>query len=362
MFQIEENVSLAQFTTFGVGGPARYFCEPKNREDVTYAYTFAKEKRIPVFILGAGSNLLVSDDGYAGLVIKPAFAGVSIREENDAAVSVYIGAGEMWDRFVSWAVEHNCAGIECLSGIPGTVGGFIFENAGAYRQNCSDYIVTIDAFDTKEGTWRTFSKDESDFSYHMSFFKKNAGHYCIVGARLDLPRSGTVRTRCMYKDNKFDFSKLFPETEPMPSLVEMREAILRVRGDKGMLIMDGFESFKSAGSFFGLPPVSREKFLEIEQTVNTIDKKKTLELSPWYWEQNDGTIKIAPAFLLEFTEFVKGYRRGNVGISPKHSLAVINYGGTAYEIKNLAENMQAKVFELFGVHLVPEVTYVGFPA
>jgi UDP-N-acetylmuramate dehydrogenase len=129
-----------------------------------------------------------------------------------------------------------------------------------------------------------------------------------------------------------------------------------------MLIMDGFESLKSAGSFFGLPPVSREKFLEIERTVNTVDKKKALELSPWYWEQGDGTVKIAPAFLLEFTEFVKGYRRGNVGISPKHSLAVVNYGGTAREIKDLAENMQKKVFELFGVCLIPEITHVGFPA
>ena len=105
-----------------------------------------------------------------------------------------------------------------------------------------------------------------------------------------------------------------------------------------------------------------EKFLEIEQIANTINKKKALELSPWYWEHNDGTVKIAPAFLLEFTEFVKGYRCGNVGISPKHSLAVVNYGGTAREIKSLAENMQKKVFELFGVRLVPEVTYIGFPA
>ncbi|KKU14597.1 UDP-N-acetylenolpyruvoylglucosamine reductase [Candidatus Jorgensenbacteria bacterium RIFCSPHIGHO2_02_FULL_45_20] len=362
MFQIEENVSLAQFTTFGVGGKARYFCEPKNKEGVKYAYTFAKEKQIPVFVLGAGSNLLVSDDGYEGLVVRQALTGISVLEKSDAAISVYVGAGEAWDRFVLWVVEHNCAGIECLSGIPGTVGGFIFENAGAYRQNCNDHIVSIDAFDGKEGVWRTFSKDESDFSYHMSFFKKNTGRYFIAGARFDFPRSETVCTRCMYKDNKFDFSKLFPETESMPSLTQMRNAILRVRGDKGMLIMDGFESFKSVGSFFGLPPVSREKFLEIEQIANTINKKKALELSPWYWEHNDGTVKIAPAFLLEFTEFVKGYRCGNVGISPKHSLAVVNYGGTAREIKSLAENMQKKVFELFGVRLVPEVTYIGFPA
>ncbi len=363
MFQIREYIPLAPFTTFGVGGSARYFCEPECENDIERAYAFAKEKEVPLFILGGGSNLLVSDDGYPGIVVHPAFKGVSLEEETEDSLSLCVGAGEVWDDFVIWSVKHDAAGFECLSGIPGTVGGFVFENAGAYRQNCSDHIVSVDAFDIREGIWRRFSKEECEFSYHMSFFKKNIGRYFIARAYFNVPRSRTVRTRCAYKDNRFDFSKMFPEDKPMPSLEEMRNAILNVRGEKGMLIMREFESFKSAGSFFGLPPVTREDFARITREAERLDAKKILDLAPWYWEQQDGSVKIAPAFLLEFTSFTKGYRRGNVGISPKHSLAIVNYGGgTAEEIRCLAEDMKKSVFELFGVLLVPEVTYVGFHA
>lgn len=351
-----ENISLAPFTTFGVGGPARYFCEPETKKDIEKAYAFARERAIPVFVLGRGSNILVSDAGYGGLVVRPKFSGMTIESDDSRRVFISVGAGEKWDNFVEWVIENGYSGIECLSGIPGTVGGIIFENAGAYGQNCGDSVAGIEAFDMGSGTWRVFLRNEADFSYHMSFFKKHSGRYCIVSAKFSFEKSRTVLVRCLYKDNKFDFSEMFPEDAPPPSLREMREAILAVRREKGMLE----ESFRSAGSFFGIPPVSRETFERIEQIARGIDKKKVENLSPWHWEQRDGTVKIAPAFLLEFTEFRRGYRRGNTGISPKHSLAIVNYGSSASEIRALAEDMKRAVENVFGVSLIPEVTYLGF--
>lgn len=352
---MREKVTLAPLTTFNVGGDARYFVEASTVEEITDALAFARAHSLPIFILGGGSNILISDKGFDGLVIVPRMVDIAFVEQGDFVLAT-VGAGAIWDEFVAQSATRGYVGIECLSGIPGTVGGAIVANLGAYGVQASDTFVQAEVIDTQDesGTVKIIKKEECNFSYHDSMFSHTDGRYIVLRASFKLHRSGT--SRFSYQGNRFDLSALAAELGHEPTQMEVRTAILKMRRDKGMLAY----SYQSAGSFFHLPFVPAEKYAETLAKARTLDAVKEKLLRPWAWEQSDGSYKIASGFLFEYTEFQKGYIRGAVGISPKHTLAIINLGGAnAKDIEELARDMQNAVKKIFGIELEREVEYVG---
>lgn len=353
---VQEYVPLAPFTTLGVGGPARYFVAATSVEEAREALAFAHSRALPVFVLGGGSNIVVADEGFNGLVLIPRMTHVAFTEHEDG-VRVTVGAGMIWDAFVAQTVARGFSGIECLSGVPGTIGGAIVANLGAYGVQASDTLESIDVLDCADvkNTMRTFEKKACGFSYHDSMFSHAGGRYIICEVRFKLRRSGEARPS--YEGNQFNLAALAATLHHKPTLEEIRAAILRMRADKGTLA----ESYQSAGSFFHLPFISGEKYAEVVAIARARDAKKEELLRPWAWEQPDGSYKLASGFLLEYTEFRKGYVRGAVGISPKHTLVIINRGSAcAQDIVELAHDMQDAVERLFGINLEREVEYVGF--
>jgi len=357
---MKEHVSLAPFTTFHIGGPARFFVEAKSVEEVVKALGFAKKHSLPLFILGGGSNILISGNGFDGLVLAIRIPGITSKK-HDSRMSVTSGAGVEWDELVAWTVRHGLAGFECLSGIPGTVGGAVVANAGAYGEQCSDAFVNADVLDLKDTNeaQKTLNKDECRFSYHDSLFSHEPGRYLILRATFTF--SIDSAPRLAYKDNRFDLASLAAQIGREPTLSDVRNAVLDVREQKGNVIMKDRVSYRGAGSFFHMPFVSVQKYEDVRERARAIDAKKEERLRPWAWEQPDGSYKVAPGFLLEYTEFQKGYVRGAVGISPRHTLAIINLADArASDVAELARDMCDAVEKIFSVRLEREVEYVGF--
>lgn len=356
---VQEHVPLAPLTTLSVGGEARFFASARSAEEVKEALEFAHSHALPIFILGGGSNVVVSDDGFAGLVLHMRLSDISVKERGDR-VLVTAGAGVAWDELVVYSIEHGLFGLECLSGVPGTVGGAVVANLGAYGAQASDTFVQTEVFDTRdvEDGLKTFEREQCDFSYHDSFFSREPGRYVIVCATFALSRDQA--TILAYRDNRFDMATLATTLSHAPTQKEIRDAVLTMREEKGSLIMPGRLSFKNAGSFFHMPFVSPEQYERVMAQARSLDAEKEEHLRPWAWKQPDGTYKIAPGFLLEYTEFKKGYVRGEVGISPRHTLSIINVGnGSARDIAVLARDMQDAVEKLFGIRLEREVEYIG---
>lgn len=356
---ITSNVPLAPFTTLGVGGAARFFVSAQSVEEIVEALAFARENSLPIFALGGGSNIVIADNGFAGLVIASRMLNISSDMRGDRTL-VTADAGVVWDDFVVWTIEQGLNGLACLSGVPGTVGGAVVANLGAYGAQCSDTFVCAEVLDTQDesGTVREIQKEACDFSYHDSMFGRSRGRYVIVRATFALSKDPAASP--LYRDNRFDMARLSTVLGREPSMTDVRNAVLTMREEKGSLIMKDRHAFKSAGSFFHMPFVSGEKYEEVETHARRLDAEKEENLRPWAWKQGNGSYKIAPGFLLEYTEFQKGYVRGLVGVSPRHTLSVINVGGArAHDVAELARDMQNAVEKIFGIHLEREVEYIG---
>lgn len=357
---VKEHVPLAPLTTLGVGGTARFFVEARSVEEVIEALAFAREKNIPFFALGGGSNIVVSDAGFNGLVLALRIQGITARAHTDRT-EVTAGAGVVWDAFVVWSIAQKFAGLECMSGVPGTVGGAVVANLGAYGAQCSDTFVHAEVLDTQDlqAGVKIIPREQCDFSYHDSMFGHAPGRYIVVRATFALSTDAAAHPS--YRDNRFDMATLAQKLGHAPSQQDIRDAVLAMRKEKGSLIMPGRRSYKSAGSFFHMPFVSAEQYGRIEARARALDAHKEEKLRPWAWEQPDGTYKIAPGFLLEYTEFHKGYVKGGAGISPRHTLSIINVADArAQDIVALARDMQSAVEKIFGIRLEREVEYVGF--
>jgi UDP-N-acetylmuramate dehydrogenase len=344
-----ENVPLAPLTTLKVGGPARYFTEPKSVAEVADAVNFARSRELPLFVLGGGSNLVISDAGWPGLVLKLAISGIDQREENGKAL-FEVGAGEEWDKFVARAVTRNCAGVECMSGIPGSVGGTPVQNVGAYGQEVSETIQSVLVFDLKDGQVRELCAEACAFQYRTSIFNTSErGRFIILRVTYALTPGG--RPRIEYADLK----KHFAGFQNAPSLAGTREAVRRIRAAKAMLITPGDEDCRSAGSFFKNPVLAPDQYTELTQRA----KVKGLQV-PSY-PALDAQRKVSAAWLVEHSGFSKGYNTGRAGISRKHALAIVNRGeATAADILGLKDHIQQRVEELWGIHLEPEPVFVGF--
>ncbi|MFB3813810.1 MAG: UDP-N-acetylmuramate dehydrogenase [Terriglobales bacterium] len=344
---IRENVPLAPLTTLGVGGPARYFVEAANTEEVRRAVDFARSRQLSLFVLGGGSNVVVADTGFPGLVLKIAIRGVTFHEEHGTAIFT-VGAGEDWDMFVADTVARNCAGIECLSGIPGTVGGTPVQNVGAYGQEVSDTIRSVSALDLTTGETRDFDRDECEFTYRGSRFNTSEpGRYVILHVTFALQPGG--RSNVTYADLTRSFGKR------QPTLAEVRAAVRDIRRSKGMLIVSDDDDCHSAGSFFKNPVLSSAAYRELQQRVAA--RGLAIPAYPALASQH----KVPAAWLVEQAGFPKGYTHGPAGISRKHALAIINRGGaTAADILALKSEIQCAVRDRFGVELHPEPVFVGF--
>lgn len=347
--ELKENVPLGPMTTLGVGGPSRWFAEIRTEDELRSAIEWADECHMPTFILGGGSNLVVSDAGWPGLTLHIALRGIESREENGRRVFA-AGAGDDWDALVACSVAANCSGMECLSGIPGTVGGTPVQNVGAYGQDVGETIVRVRALERATGTFREFTNSECNFSYRRSRFNTiDKGNYIITKVTFGLSPNG--RPKIEYADLK----KHFAARDGSPSLAETREAVRAIRHQKAMLIVDGDEDCRSAGSFFKNPIVEVGVYERIAAQV------AAKGLTPPKYPAPNGRVKMAAAWLVEQSGIPKGFTLGPVGISRRHALAIVNRGGaTAAEIVALKDRIQAQVLDVFGVELQPEPVFVGF--
>src|SRR6202051_2289159 len=353
---IQENVPLAPLTTLQVGGSARYFAELRREDDVREATQFAKTRNLPLFVLGGGSNLVVADSGWPGLVLRVATGGITT-QTTDApgnAVLFSVGAGVNWDDLVAQAVVQNCAGVECLSGIPGSVGGTPVQNVGAYGQEVSDTIESVRALDLKQDRMVVLPNPACGFRYRTSIFNTaERGRYIILRVNYRLKRGGAPSLK--YVDLQKHFAERSAEKKLPPSLTEVRAAVREIRRSKGMLIVPGDDDCRSAGSFFKNPVLSETQFKDLAERAES----KRLEI-PSY-PALDAQRKVSAAWLVEHSGFSKGYGVGPAGISHKHALALINRGDAkASDIVDLKDEIQRGVREAWGIPLEPEPVFVGF--
>lgn len=351
--RILENIPLAPLTTLKVGGPARYFADAQTEEEVAEAVAYAAEQHLPLFVLGGGSNLVVSDEGWPGLVLRISIFEVAF-QETASTLTYYVGAGKNWDEFVALAVSKNCAGIECLSGIPGTVGGTPVQNVGAYGQEVSATIIQVRVLEIATGKISDLSNADCGFEYRTSIFNTTArDKYIVLQVAYKLVRNGKP---CIeYADIKNYFAAL--TSGKKPSLQWVRDAVRTIRLSKAMLIVPGDEDCRSAGSFFKNPIVNKAEAKRIVKLAAKLAPEKALPQYP----MEGGMIKLAAAWLVEQAGFGKGFSRGPVGVSRKHALALVNRGGaTAKDIVGLKNDIQEKVFDTWGVRLQPEPVFVGF--
>jgi UDP-N-acetylmuramate dehydrogenase len=343
--KIQENVALAPFTTFGIGGPARWFVEAASEAEIAEAVSWARERLLPLFVLGGGSNLLVSDAGFAGLVLRVALKGVEA-EEDGGRLEFRVAAGEDWDGFVRRAVVENCSGIECLAGIPGTIGGTPVQNVGAYGQEVSETIERVRVLDLESLNFQEMAAEVCGFAYRSSIFNSSAkGRYLVLRVDYRLTPGGKANLR--YADLQRVFS-----AGSDPALGEVAAAVRRIRQSKGMLLVDGDADSRSAGSFFKNPIVSVERFVELAARSGQ---------EPPHYLAGAGQVKLPAAWLIEQAGFPKGFRLGRAGISSRHTLALVNRGGAmATDILALRDAIADGVESKFEVLLQMEPVLVGF--
>jgi UDP-N-acetylmuramate dehydrogenase len=346
--ELREHEPLGPRTTLGVGGKARYFALARSEEDVLEALGWATTRGLPVRVLGGGSNLVIADQGFDGLVIGVELRGVSFSNPRGDAV-VTARAGEPWDDVVEDAVRRGLAGLEGLSGIPGSAGATPIQNVGAYGQEVAETIQSVRAVDRRTRVPVELDARACGFGYRDSFFKSEAPErFVVTEVRFALPQRAPAAVR--YPDLQRELSR---QQLTQPSLSDVRAAVLAVRAEKSMLLDPSDPNGRSCGSFF-LNPIVRAADVE---RVQRAAGDGTVPQYP----QPDGRIKLAAGWLIEQSGFHKGLRDGHVGLSTKHALAIVAHAGaTASEVRRFAERIQAGVQARFGVALSPEPNFWGF--
>lgn len=353
---LRTNEPLAGKTTFAIGGPAAFYLEAHDESSIRDALTWANAQKLPLTVLGGGSNVLVADRGVEGLVLRVGIRGMR-HEIKDARVHVFVGAGENWDTFVAKTVAENWAGIECLSGIPGDVGAAPIQNIGAYGQEVCEVIETVHVIDRQSGDSLRIDRADCAFAYRDSIFKGAAkDRYIVVGVSFSLEPGGAPAIR--YAELQRYMKEMGQEHGA--SLSDVRRAVLELRGRKSMLLDPRDENVRSAGSFFLNPILDEPTWAKVRERIETAGVLKPGESIPQFGA-GPGMTKLAAAWLIERAGFSKGTADGSVGLSTKHTLALVNRGGaTAVDIVRFARRIRDGVVQKFGVRLVPEPVMFGF--
>jgi UDP-N-acetylmuramate dehydrogenase len=339
---LQENLPLSPWTTFGVGGPARYFLNATSEQDVLDGLDYAERQSIPVLVLGGGSNLLVADRGFEGLVLRIGLKGITWE-----GVQLCASAGEDWDELAFACVAKGFGGVECLSGIPGLAGGTPVQNVGAYGQEVADVLIGVRALDREKESIVELSKQDCGFGYRSSIFNTTQkDRYIVLAITYHLQEN--AEPHVTYPD----LLRRFEGKAKPPSLMEVRDAVREIRASKGMLIVEDDADCRSAGSFFKNPILAEAAYARLQSS--------TEEAVPRY-PAGSGTVKTSAAWLIERAGFKRGFAIGGAGISTKHTLALVNRGGAkASDIVRLAREIRKGVDDTFGVRLVPEPVFVGF--
>jgi UDP-N-acetylmuramate dehydrogenase len=333
--------TLNKYTSLRVGGPAKSIINVSTEAEIISAIEAAGDS--PILIIGGGSNVLVSDQGFDGTVIHIANNQAESEVDACSGATLTIGAGENWDEFVRTTISRGFAGLETLSGIPGTVGAAPIQNIGAYGHEVAEFITRVRTYDRNAKAVKTFTNSECEFEYRNSIFKRNPGRYIVLSVQFQI-RRGEISTPITYAELA---KKLAIEVGEKAPVVDVRTAVMELRAAKGMLLNPDDKDSWSAGSFFTNPIVS----VEIASALPEGAPK---------WPLTDGRVKTSAAWLIEHSGIDKGHSHGGARVSTKHVLALTNSGdATAEELVALAREVRASVQAQFGITLEPEVNLVG---
>lgn len=346
--RFEHDVVLAGRTTLGVGGGARHWLDAPDERTLVEALGWANEHGRGVVVLGGGSNVLVADRGLDALVVRPTMRQLEASTDGQHVV-VDVGAGVVWDELVAWAVAHDLAGLECLSGIPGDSGAAPIQNIGAYGQELAGVVDRVRVVDRATGRSEELSGSACGFGYRDSVFKHALRDRCVVvGLRLRFAR-GAPPTLAYA-----ELQRAFDGEGGEPTLASVRQMVLALRGKKSMLLDPQDENRRSAGSFFVNPTLTAAELNALHALVDEPDVLPT-------FPAGGGRTKVPAAWLIEHAGLTKGSGDGPVGISTRHTLAIVNRGGaTAADVVRFASAVRRRVLERFGVRLTPEPRLLGF--
>jgi UDP-N-acetylmuramate dehydrogenase len=341
VIDVREHEALAPRTTLELGGAARFFTEVGSDDALQEALAFARDRSLRVGILGGGSNLVVPDEGFDGLVIAMASRGIEETRVADR-VRLSVRAGEPWDALVARAVDADLAGLECLGGIPGLVGATPIQNVGAYGQEVSSTIVEVRALDRAANRFVTLAASECGFAYRDSRFKRAPEAFVVTDVVFELTPGGAPTIAYT------ELQKALAGRRA--SLREVRDTVIALRRTKAMVVDPGDPNTRSAGSFFTNPIVdaaTRDGVIVRAGALGAGDVPT--------FPQPDGRIKLAAGWLIERAGIHKGLRRGPVGISDRHALALVHAGGgTTRQLLALADEVVTRVNEVWGVTLERE--------
>ena len=338
MPKIQENISLKDYTTFQIGGRAKYFAVAKDESDLHEAFAFAKSRKLPIYILGGGSNLLISDKGFVGLIIKNEIKGIKFIDQGDDRVVLEMGAGETLDDVIALSVIRNLYGLENLSGVPGTVGGAAVQNAGAYGVEIKDCLLSVTGLNSTNGKVAVLKKADCQYGYRDSYFKKNK-KVVITSVTFELSKKPVLKTE--YVNLK---SILADKKEVRVS--DIREAILKIRSEK----LPDWHKLGTAGSFFKNPVISQDKYNKLKEKFSDL---------PGFPDEK-GKVKVPLAWILDKICGLKGFEENHVGLYVNQPLVIVNYGGaTEKEVSNFAEKIKKIVLEKTGMEIEMEVEKIN---
>ena len=345
--RITPSVSLSEHTSFRTGGEARFFVAVDSLDELKIILARARSENLPRMILGEGTNVLISDEGFPGYLIRPVFRGIDFSNDssndsnsnrNDSKL-VVAGAGEHWDDVVAWAVSKNLSGLENLSLIPGSVGAAPVQNIGAYGVELNDVLKWVEVFDPKENSARILSRSDCRFGYRDSFFKSPAGRELIV-TRVAMKLTLNGRPNISYKDLAEHFLG-----KELPTIAKVREAVIQIRRRK----LPDTKKYGTAGSFFKNPIITDSKYEELTKKFPGLPS----------FPAGDGFKKIPLAWILDKVCKLNGAREGDVGVCETQPLALVNYGqATSTEIKNFAGKISDIVKEKTGLQIEWEVNLI----
>ncbi|EMY71828.1 UDP-N-acetylmuramate dehydrogenase [Leptospira vanthielii] len=354
---VQNNIPLAPLSTLRLGGEAKFFISIKTTEDLANALEFCKKENQTFFILGGGSNTIFRDSGFPGVVLQMQIPGIRCLDANDNHTIFQVGAGVTWDHFVEYTVKQGLAGIECLSGIPGSVGASPIQNIGAYGQEVKDSILKVECMNTS-GEIITISKEECKFRYRNSEFKSGIyKNFIVVSVTFQLSKSTPPCLRYPEVQKAWDIfneenpSKEIPDSERRNFQMEaIRNLVIQLRKKKSMVLDENDPNTRSAGSFFTNPILTETQTNEFLKTAKNLGFE-----NPPVYPESPGFKKLSAAWLIDNSGIQKGRKYpGGVGISENHCLGLINIAGTTSALLDMAESVRKSVFEKFSVQLEME--------